>query len=382
MGMGLGFLQVVTDVRFSASRERVRICLGPNGFGDAISREKIRIAVPSKGGILDDTKDLLRDIGAELRISNPRQYTAALKGFEDVEVWLQRPPDIARKVRDGTVELGFTGYDLVVEHGGESNEIVPVHEDLGYGQCRLAVGVPMNWGDITGMEDLSKHLKANSERPLRVASKYSAQTKKFFARSGIRNYQIVYMDGALEASTQMGTADCIVDLVSSGVTLRENLLKEIEGGTLLTSTMQLIGNRSALTRQDERGTRLRILARELMERIEAHNVGSDQCNLIANVRGSSPGDVARRLGAGTDLRGMDGPTISTVIPPRGSDLGMYAVGLIIPKERMYNAVEQLRRIGGSGVCVLPVTYVFEKSSDRWKSFISELGIRDDTDAVL
>lgn len=348
------------------------------GYSDPISRDKIRVAVPSKGGILDDTKALLQEIGADVRLSNPRQYTAVLKGFPDVEVWLQRPVDIARKVGLGTVELGFTGYDLVAEYGGENGEIIPVHANLGYGDCRLGVGVPIKWNKVSSMEELAK-LVSETNSPLRVATKYSNQSKHFFKMAGIENYELVYMDGALEASTQMGTADCIVDLISSGVTLRENLLKEVSGGTILQSTMQLVANRKALAAQNPHGKRLRIFAKELLERIEAHIIGTKQCNLIANVEGSSPGDVARRLGAGTDLRGLDGPTISTVIPPRGSDSGMYAIGIIVPKERLYTAVEQLRRIGGSGVCVLPVTYVFEKTSRRWKTFIEDLGVQDDTE---
>mmetsp|Transcript_5744 Transcript_5744/g.17106 ORF Transcript_5744/g.17106 Transcript_5744/m.17106 type:complete len:405 (-) Transcript_5744:1309-2523(-) len=357
---------------------RVAVCAQLQPYSEPISRNKIRIAVPSKGSILDETMTLLKDVGADVVITNPRQYTAALKGFQDVEVWLQRPPDIARKVRDGTVELGITGFDLVSEYGGDDDEIVPVHADLNYGKCRLGVGIPMKWMEVNSVTDLVRKVCEDGRSPLRVATKFNCQTKRFFKQIGLTNYELVAMDGALEASTQMGTADCIVDLVSSGVTLRENLLKEVDGGTVLNSTMQLVGNRQALCDKSERGIRLRTLARELLERIEAHLVGSKQCNLIANVNGSSPGDVARRLGAGTDLRGMDGPTISTVIPPRGSESGMYAIGIILPQERLYSAVEQLRRIGGSGVCVLPVTYVFEKTSRRWTRLLDDLGVDDDT----
>lgn len=368
--------------RLARCDRRLVVVSDANGsYSDPISREKIRIAVPSKGSVLEETKTLLKEIGADVQISNPRQYTAALKGFQDVEVWLQRPPDIARKVRDGIVEFGVTGYDLVAEYGGNDDRIIPVHGDLGYGQCRLGVGVPMSWQGVSSMEDLSK-LVDSTGHPIRVATKFKNQTKKFFQEAGLHNYEIVAMEGALEASTQMGTADCIVDLISSGVTLRENLLKEINAGTVLQSTMQLVGNREALSRRDERGAKLRAFAREILERIDAHIVGTRQCNLIANIQGSSPGDVARRLGAGTDLRGMDGPTISNVIPPRGAESGVYAIGIVLPKDRLYSAVEQLRSIGGSGVCVLPVTYIFEKKSVRWQNFLKDLGVEEDIDAGM
>lgn len=77
----------------------------------------MRIAVPSKGDIGKETLNLLRECGLEVDMRNPRQYVASLKNFCDVELWFQRPPDIVRKVKDGTLDLGVAGYDLVAEHG-------------------------------------------------------------------------------------------------------------------------------------------------------------------------------------------------------------------------------------------------------------------------
>ncbi|KAA8493042.1 ATP phosphoribosyltransferase, chloroplastic [Porphyridium purpureum] len=320
----------------------------------------MRLAIPSKGGMADETKALLKAVGMDLVISNPRQYIAKLRDVENLEVWLQRPSDIARKVANGDVDLGITGHDLIAEYAGMSQEIVTVHEDLGFGACHLGIGVPMGWSHINTIDELFAEY-ANAPEPLRIATKFSNLGERFFAEKGFSNYRFVYMDGALEASTQMGTADIILDLVSSGVTLRENLLKEISGGMVLQSTMQLVANRTEL----QKSKPLLGVARELLERIEAHILGADQYNLIANIRGASPGEVARKLAKGTVLRGMDGPTISMVIPPQGMDEGMYAIALVIPKRLLYRAVQELRSIGGSGVCVLPVTYVFEAESKRW-----------------
>lgn len=324
------------------------------------------------------TTRLLEDVGMEVQLLNPRQYVASLRNAPGVEVWLQRPPDIVRKVRDGDVDLGFVGYDLVTEHGGADGRVVVAHEDLGYGGCRLAIGVPMAWANVSSVNDLSAIVNAPGAAPLRVATKFPVRTRAFFAAAGIDNYEVVNMDGALEASTQMGTADVIVDLVSSGVTLRENLLKEINGGTLVKSAFQLVGNRASLAAPGPAGDALRALCRELVERIDAHLSGQRQCNVIANIRGSSMNDVARRLGAQTDLCGMDGPTINSVVPPRGTDTGMYAIGLVVPKDSVYRTIRQLRSVGGSGVCVLPVTYVFEQESKRWHALLRELGVAGTT----
>lgn len=337
-------------------------------------RSTIRVAIPSKGGMSSATTRLLEDVGMAVQLLNPRQYVASLRNAPGVEVWLQRPPDIVRKVRDGDVDLGFVGYDLVAEHGGSDGRVVAAHEDLGYGGCRLAIGVPMAWPHVSSVADLAAVVNAPGAAALRVATKFPVRTRAFFAAAGMDNYELVKMDGALEASTQMGTADVIVDLVSSGVTLRENLLKEINGGTLVTSAFQLVGNRASLSAPGPTGDALRGLCRELVERIDAHLMGQQQCNVIANIRGSSMNDVARRLGAQTDLCGMDGPTINSVVPPRGTETGMYAIGLVVPKDSVYRAIQQLRSVGGSGVCVLPVTYVFEQESKRWHALLQQLGV--------
>eukprot|EP00168_Porphyra_purpurea_P008761 TRINITY_DN2120_c0_g2_i3.p1 TRINITY_DN2120_c0_g2~~TRINITY_DN2120_c0_g2_i3.p1 ORF type:complete len:496 (+),score=186.54 TRINITY_DN2120_c0_g2_i3:162-1490(+) len=346
---------------------------GDSPLSGRTPRTNIRIAIPSKGGMSTATTALLRDVGMDVQMLNPRQYVAALRNAPGVEVWLQRPPDIVRKVRDGDVDLGFVGYDLVSEHGGGNGQVVIAHEDLGYGGCRLSIGVPMAWAHVSSVTELAAVVNAPGAAALRVATKFPVRTREFFQAAGMVNYEVVKMDGALEASTQMGTADVIVDLVSSGVTLRENLLKEIDGGTLVTSAFQVVGNRASLAARGATGDALRALCRELLERIDAHLMGKEQCNIIANIRGSSMNDVARRLGAQTDLCGMDGPTINSVVPPRGTETGMYAIGLVVPKDSVYRAIKQLRSVGGSGVCVLPVTYVFEQESKRWNALLQELG---------
>lgn len=305
----------------------------------------------------------------DVQLHNPRQYVAGLKGME-VEVWLQRPGDIVRKVRDGDVDLGIVGHDLVAEYGGSDDDIVTVHERLGFGECRLSMAVPMSWSDVHDISDLRR--KAVSG--LRIATKYDNEATRFLTENGVENYRLVKMDGALEASTQMGTADCIIDLVSSGTTLRENLLKEIVGGMLLQSSMQLVGNRKHLSQGSKFGERLRANTKELLERIEAHLLGKNNYNVIANIRGSSMVDVSRRLATQKNLRGVDGPTVSPVVPPADSNEGMYAISIVVPKEQLYSAIQQLRSVGGSGVTVLPVSFVFPQECKRWSALLREVGI--------
>eukprot|EP00177_Eucheuma_denticulatum_P001060 GFKZ01001934.1.p1 GENE.GFKZ01001934.1~~GFKZ01001934.1.p1 ORF type:complete len:398 (-),score=48.11 GFKZ01001934.1:76-1269(-) len=378
----------LTHIPLHSSRPRCCNTLLPNGRPPPLQahtpllmqhttpREVVRLAIPSKGDIFSETKQLFSDIGIDVVIQNPRQYVAALKGM-DVEVWLQRPGDIVRKVRDGDVDLGIVGRDLVAEYGGNNGRVVSVHDCLGYGDCRLSLAVPMAWSDVNDMDEFRQRAMGG----LRIATKYENEATRFLKDAGVENYRLVKMDGALEASTQMGTADCIVDLVSSGTTLRENLLKEIVGGTLLPSSMQLVGNRLHLARRDEFGKRLRSLTKELLERIEAHLLGKKNYNIIANIRGSSMVDVSRRLATQRNLRGVDGPTVSPVVPPADSDEGMYAISIVLPKEQLYSAIQQLRSVGGSGVTVLPVSFVFPQECEKWSKLLSEIGMANSVAGV-
>ncbi len=324
------------------------------------------------------TRELLDDVGLSVVLQNPRQYEASVRGL-DLQVWLQRPVDIVRKVCSGDVDLGFVGTDLISEYATDADAIVTVHDDLEFGRCRLAVGVPTAWETVKSMDDLRARANTGGHDVLRVATKFHNETARFFRKHNIPDgsYRIVEMDGALEASTSMGTADCIVDLVSSGTTLRENLLKEISGGTVLQSSMQLVGNRNYLAEKSEFGSRLRQLTRELLERIDAYLIGRNNYNIIANIRGSSMVDVSRKLSSQTDLRGVDGPTVSPVVPPADSDEGMYAISIVLPKHKLYSAVQQLRKVGGSGVTVLPVQYVFPEECVRWQRLLMNLKIRQE-----
>lgn len=338
---------------------------------DQNQEREIRLALPSKGRMESETLDLLRDCGLPVYKVNPRQYIAEIRALPHLEVWFQRSADVVRKVRDGDVDLGIVGYDTVVEYQGSANEVVIIHDALGFGHCHLAIAIPEEWTDVNSMVDLAQLAQARSEnRPLRVASKYERQTQTFFERHSLKPYRILHADGALEAAPQMGSADLIVDLVSSGVTLRENRLKEIEGGQLLTSQAVFIGNRTALTRR----TDVLVVAREMLERFEAHLRAIDHYTIIANIRGETPEQVAAKVFEQPELGGLQGPTISRVYLRDASDTGWYAISIVVAKDRLQRAIEQLRAIGGSGVLVLPITYIYEEEPPRWLKLLKTLGI--------
>ena len=333
---------------------------------------KIRLGLPSKGRLQQDSLELLNACDLKVTQRNSRQYIAQINALPNIEVWFQRPADIVRQVRDGTVAFGIAGYDMVAEYGGAENQIVIIHDALEFGHCTLEVIVPEQWTHVSTITDLAAHAQTlPAENPLRVVSKFERQTAAFFSKHSIPFRQL-HADGALEAAPNMGTADVIVDLVQTGLTLQENRLKRIDGGRILSSQAVFFGNREILqSNPDALAT-----AHLLLERFEAHLRAAQHYNIIANVRGDSPEAVARKLHRYPVLSGLQGPTISPVYPKTPGENGWHAISLVVHRSELQTAIEQLRAIGGSGVVVLPALFIFEEEPERWKRLNEQLVIGD------
>jgi ATP phosphoribosyltransferase len=301
---------------------------------------------------------------------NPRQYVALMPAIPELEVWFQRSADIVRKVRYGDVDLGITGFDSVAEYRGEGDEVVVLHAALGFGECQLVLAVPDAWADVTSVNELAAlaRQRAAEGQPLRIGAKYEGLVARFLAEHAIHAYQLIRAEGALEAGPQMGYVDLIVDLTATGVTLRENRLKRIESGTLLTSQACLIGNRHALKKRPEVLT----IAKQLLEFIEAHLRATGFHAIIANIQGESAEAVAQKVLSQPELAGLQGPTIAPVYLRDPTARDWYAISIIVRKQRLVQAVEQLRQIGGSGVVVTPATYIFEDEPATYRQLLAEL----------
>jgi ATP phosphoribosyltransferase len=217
--------------------------------------DTIRLALPSKGNLYEGIIELLQTAGYRVRRASDRQYEATIVGHARFHVVFMRPADIVIQVQEGRCHLGVTGLDVYAEHALEANLAHVVVPDLGYGGCRLAVAVPESWIDVShimDLVDLTTEFKA-SGRTFRVSTKYPALVRQYFRRHGIYYYQLVDSEGALELHPSLGIADVIVDLASSGVTLKDNRLREIDQGTVLVSAACLIGHAPSLSSLAEEG---------------------------------------------------------------------------------------------------------------------------------
>ncbi len=319
----------------------------------------------------EDTLALLKDCQLNVVKPNPRQYVAEILQMPNVEVWFQRATDVVRKLTYGDVDIGFVGHDMVAEIGDGNEELLIIHDKLGYGKCHLALGVPATgkFSAVNTVDDL-KNMGWSAEKPLRVVTGYHNIARKYFERIGMpaSHVELLSADGALEAAPAMGCADIILDLVSTGVTLRENNLKELEGGKIMSSEGVLVVNKTSLLNRPG----MLELVHELIERLEAHLVAQGYYSVIANMSGDGAEDVAKRL-IDAGLGGLSGPTVSAVYPG-GQPGGLFAAVICVPKKELYDAVKKLRKLGGTGVLVQPMTYIFDEEPARWTKLTAELGI--------
>jgi ATP phosphoribosyltransferase len=323
----------------------------------------------------EDTLALLKDCQLNVVKPNPRQYVAQIKQLPGMEVWFQRATDVVRKLMYGDVDLGIVGYDMLAEIGDNDPELVILHDALGFGHCHLALGVPMSgkFAHVNNLEEL-KAMPWSESNPLRVVTGYHNIARNYFAEKGFKHVVLLSADGALEAAPAMGSADIILDLVSTGVTLRENNLKQIDGARIMESQGCLVANRRALL---ERPGLLEI-CHELIERLEAHLTAENYYSVVANMTGSSGEEVSARLFE-AGLGGLQGPTISPVYTKSGDkESGLYAAVICVPKKELYPAVKSLRKLGGSGVLVQPMVYIFDSEPYRWRSLVDELGVDTST----
>ncbi|EAZ25485.1 hypothetical protein OsJ_09307 [Oryza sativa Japonica Group] len=310
-------------------------------------RTVVRIGLPSKGRMSEQTLSLLKSCQLSVRHLNPRQYTADIPQVPNLEVWFQRPKDIVRKLQSGDLDLGIVGFDIVSEYGQGSDDLVVVHDALEFGHCRLSLAVPKEgiFENINTLEDLANMPEWTQERPLRVVTGFGYLGEKFMRENGFNHVSFLAGDGALESYPAMGMADVIVDLVSSGTTLRENNLKEIDGGVVLESQATLVACRRSLHKRNG----VLEITHEMLERLEAHLTATGE---------------------------IMGPTISPVYRSRDGKVAVeyYAINVVVPQKSLYKSIQQLRSIGGSGVLVTKLTYIFDEETPRWRKLLSELGL--------
>ena len=169
-----------------------------------MSRTDIRFALPSKGRLEPESLAFLEACGLGIYKPNPRQYQATVPAVPDLSVLFQRPGDIVVGVRQGSLDFGIAGLDAVEEKRGDGDDIIILHEALGFGSCSLALAVPEIWDDVLSVSDLVKRQSRQPDR-LRVATKYPNLTRAFLAQHGLSDVKLIDSEGTLEVAPRLVT---------------------------------------------------------------------------------------------------------------------------------------------------------------------------------
>ncbi len=219
---------------------------------------KLTLAIPSKGRLMEASAELLTQAGFGIeRLGAERGYRGRLLGIDNVEVVFLSASEIAQNLRDGKIDLGVTGEDLLREKTAPDDPSTELLLRLNFGPADVVVAVPSCWLDVATMADLDEIAESFYERHgrrLRVATKYHNLTRRFFANAGVTGYRIVESLGATEGAPAAGIAEIIVDITTSGATLAANHLKILDDGVILKSSAVLAVR--AASREDARVARL------------------------------------------------------------------------------------------------------------------------------
>lgn len=279
----------------------------------------IRLAVPNKGRLHEPTLRLLEDAGVGPIDEGDRRLFAPT-GLDDLELVFVRTDDIPNMVEMGAIDLGITGYDLIRESGAAVEELL----DLGFGAAEMVVATP----EGSGIDHLGQ-----VDDGATVATEFPNVAYGFFADRGIE-VNLVEVSGATEITPLLGVADLIVDLRSTGTTLRTHNLEVV--ATVFETSVRLIANEASLEAHDERIDGLRLAINSVLQ-------AKTRKLLLMNVPEARLDDVK------AVMPGMAGPTVSRV---EGTD--MVAIQVVVAEDDVYDLIKEARAAGGQDILVLPI----------------------------
>ena len=207
----------------------------------------IRLGIPSKGRLKKQVEKFFFEKGLELvKVGTSREYLAEFKEEKKIQIILLAASDIPLEIKKGNLDIGITGRDLIFEKILDWQKWVVELQQLGFGNADLVIGVPQFWIDVNHLDDLDEvayFFRKKYSRCLRIATKYQNITREFLIDKQVTNFEIIESQGATEGAIVNGIADVVVDITSTGETLKQNKLKTIEDGILLESFAAIFMNK-------------------------------------------------------------------------------------------------------------------------------------------
>lgn len=314
------------------------------------------IAVPSKGRLQEKTSAFFARAGLKvLQPGGARNYRGKIREMSNVEIAFLSASEIARELAAGNVHLGVTGEDLIHETIPHWDGIVELVIPLGFGHADVVIAVPEAWIDARTMldlDDIAHDMRERQGRQLRVATKYINLTRSYFAQHGIADYVIVESLGATEGAPASGAADVIVDITSTGSTLKANNLKILEDGVILRSEANLVASLTADWSDDAIAA-----LREILDRASAE----EEARAIRQVM----------------TTGVSASDLDRIVSDCDASLPFGAAGdlaiLHVPKAATYQMAKALRAAGAKQVTVSSVEDIFGAENPIFDTLRAKLG---------
>ena len=307
----------------------------------------LTIAIPSKGRLKEKSEAWLTSSGFKLRQKGGgRGYSAELKGLPDADVMLLSAREIAEGLIAGQLHVGITGEDLLNDLSSSASTDISVLRRLGFGGADVIVAVPAAWLDVDTMADLEAAGALFGERHgrrMRVATKYLQLTRQFFAEKSVGEYRLIESPGATEAAPAAGSAEVIVDITSTGATLKANDLKILQDGVILKSQASLTGSLKAAWSDDAVST-LRIF----LDGVEA-------------------------TAAATSLSRLE--TSDPIQEQKSVELGLTLLServALCARQDVSETARALNQAGMETVAVAPVTQVFRSENPVFENFVKKM----------
>jgi len=210
-------------------------------------KDLIKIGIPSKGRLRKDVLNIFKKNKLKLISSRgDRDLIGSIKGKQNIEIIYLHAREIIEQLAGKSLDLGFSGLDLLKESEINIQNNIKVFKKYPYGQATLVVAIPTDFIDIFSMADLEEvafEFKDKKKKRLRVATKYPNLTKEFLFSKGVTQFKLVPSLGATEVYPFTGSSEILTDITSTGETLRANNLRILKDGNILKSTAILMSNK-------------------------------------------------------------------------------------------------------------------------------------------
>ena len=209
----------------------------------------INIGIPSKGRLRKDILKIFKKNKLNLISERgERDLLGSIKNLANVKILYLHAREIVERLGDGSLDLGFSGYDLLKESEINVQKKINVVKKYNFGKATLVIAIPDPWIDVQTVADLEEiafEFKDKKRKRLRVATKYQNLTREFLFSKGVTQFKIVGSLGATEAYPFTGSSEIITDITSTGETLRANNLRVLKDGKILESEACMMISKSA-----------------------------------------------------------------------------------------------------------------------------------------